>query len=203
MIKRAMFVFPKSSSYEFKGQLERDYIDTYVKRYTLLCKECSIRIAAFVEDMLAVTLLYGKEEVRWIEVLSNGDRLFVKNSMEDVPALWSTISAVVTREDIIKDAVRKFPVVRCNDVNEFMDSRKSVLQKRLRYTASRILENEELIVHFKTNNGYCNVPESVAGDGRLIITVDLDRGYETCELGKALIDKDLISDVIKTMKVGG
>jgi len=203
MIKRAMFIFPKSSSYEFKSQLERDYIDTYVKRYTNLCKECNIRIAAFVEDMLAVTLLYEKEEVRWIEALSDGDRLFIKNSMEDIPEVWSSISPVVTREDVIKNAAHKFPVVRCNDINEFMANRKNILQKRLRYTASKILEDEALIIHFKTNNGYCNVPESATGDGRLIITVDLDRGYETCELGKAWVTKDLIPDVIKTMKVGG
>ena len=203
MLNRGIIVLPKLSSYKYKmsdekRRLEKTVLDEFNK-----LKESGAKIFCIAEDMLAVELLASHaDQITWITTLGNADSNFIKTAVDDYPELYNDIKKVPTKQEYIKNAIMKYKVPKtdsCKDQLEIRGSRLAVLNKRIRFTADKVLSEFSHIVYVDANNNFCSFPKPEVGDGKLVVQVILNAGLVLYTYGGLPIDKDVYYSIARSV----
>ncbi len=170
--KDILLVLPRASAYDNKNVEGQLLLEGRVKDLRCLAEEVGRRVCCFAEDQLACRLLFG-EEVTWVSVLSDADRLWL--GQRDALYEWVLEQGYEgIDEKLVQKAVEQYAYPREVLRGGMKDGqgRECFLAKRIRYACNKVMENVNFIAVVRIGESYCSVPKPTVGDGRRIIFSD-------------------------------
>lgn len=204
MKRSVYFVFPKYSSFEFESEGARRVIRDAAEEYYKMFTDLGAEVLCFAEDMIAVDIFGSHDSVKWLSVISDGDKHFMKTSVSGFPdKYWSIQQDIDTLSDLVKAAVKRFKVKSLKDCNgdelAYAGQRLSTLNSRIKYVTDKEVQKAKYIVYFKDNNNFCKEPHPIDGDGRIIVVSNLVNHMSSFYYGGVPLSKEDFGVIVRSV----
>lgn len=208
--KKCLVVLPKPSCYVYKDNDTKRVISQNINKWVGYLKNLNeeLPIVAYAED--ALQKLFSVTD-NLVYVLGNADTTFVSNNMlEEFPDRYVDECSDDKKidEKIIKESIDKIKVPdrrKCFDMLEWKTKRGNVVWQRIRYACNEHMKTQNFVLFFTSRgNNFCNstITESVMGDGKIVVDVDVYTGKADIRYSGVPISESELLTILGGVKDG-
>lgn len=200
---KILVILPKLNSYQYKSPDEKRRSEDVITKGVNKLIARNMEVFMLREDMLALHLYGNDSRIQWLTGFTERDTRFMISCVSDYPEIYKTIKAKECSEKIMSQLKSKIKVktkAECNnDIDAYMIARLNSLQDKISLTVKLLMQSYKNILEFRGSSNYCDQAIPSLGDGRLIISTNINTSLTTMHYGGCAIEAEQMEQILEVI----